>query len=105
MRRGCRRRAGADHRRSGARGSPRRVAHNWAVLHRLDALLALQRPVLVGASRKRFLGELVAPDARDDATAAVSALAAAAACGVCVCTNPSASRAAVEVGTAWRRGG
>lgn len=58
--------------------------HNWAVLARLDALLQLGQPVLVGASRKTFLGRLGVPaDApprppaeRDAATAATSVLAA-----------------------------
>ncbi|WP_035304076.1 dihydropteroate synthase [Actinokineospora inagensis] len=61
-------------------------AHNWALLRDLDALLELGFPVLVGVSRKRFLGKLLAdpygsprpPRGREDATAAVSALAAAA---------------------------
>ncbi len=58
--------------------------HNWTILARLDELTALGHPVLVGASRKRFLGSLLADDdgtpapveARDHATAAVTALAA-----------------------------
>ncbi|MCP2300920.1 dihydropteroate synthase [Actinokineospora globicatena] len=60
--------------------------HNWALLRDLDALLDLGFPVLVGVSRKRFLGKLLADDegaprpprGREDATAAVSALVAAA---------------------------
>ncbi|MFC0038262.1 dihydropteroate synthase [Actinomadura rayongensis] len=59
---------------------------NWALIARLDALTATGHPVLVGASRKRFLGKLLAaPDGTprpfagsDDATTAVTALAAAA---------------------------
>lgn len=58
---------------------------NWTVLAHLDAFVAMGHPVLVAASRKGFLGELLAtgegprPTAgRDDATAAVSTLAAAA---------------------------
>lgn len=58
--------------------------HNWAVLRRLDVLVDLGLPVLIGASRKRFLGELLAapdrterpPDGREVATAAISMLAA-----------------------------
>ncbi|WP_370147570.1 dihydropteroate synthase [Streptacidiphilus sp. EB129] len=59
---------------------------DWALLARLDAWSRLGRPVLVAASRKRFLGTLLADPAtgevrparaRDAATAAVSALAAA----------------------------
>jgi dihydropteroate synthase len=59
---------------------------NWAVLAGLERLHRLGRPLLVGTSRKRFLGTLLAgpdgepraPEERDDATAATSALAAAA---------------------------
>jgi dihydropteroate synthase len=57
--------------------------HNWALLRSLDVLLDLGFPVLVGASRKRFLGTLLAEegaprrsDGREDATAAVTALVA-----------------------------
>jgi dihydropteroate synthase len=57
--------------------------HNWALLRRLDAIAALGHRVLIGASRKRFLGSLLAgergerpPEGRDVATAALSALAA-----------------------------
>jgi dihydropteroate synthase len=67
-------------------GFAKRAEHNWALLRGLDALLALGFPVLVGASRKRFLGTLLAdkegvprqPDGREEATAAISALVAAA---------------------------
>jgi dihydropteroate synthase len=59
--------------------------HNWTLLAHLDAVLALDHPVLVAASRKRFLGALLAdpegnprgPLGRDAATAAVTTLAAA----------------------------
>jgi dihydropteroate synthase len=67
-------------------GFAKNAAHNWALLRRLDALVALGFPVLVGASRKRFLGNLLGgpdgtprpPAGRDTATAAISALAACA---------------------------
>jgi dihydropteroate synthase len=59
--------------------------HNWALLARLEALSVLGRPLLLGVSRKSFLGTLLADDAepravvdRDDATAALTALVAAA---------------------------
>jgi dihydropteroate synthase len=40
------------------------VEHNVELLARLDELVTLGRPVLVGASRKRFLGRLLGdPDA------------------------------------------
>ena len=50
-----------------------------ALLAQLGALSALGHPVLVGASRKRFLGELLnarPPKERDDAGAALTALLA-----------------------------
>ena len=60
-------------------GFAKNAEHNWALLRALPALTALGFPVLVGASRKRFLGELLAvdgqpgpPDRRESATAAVS---------------------------------
>ncbi|WP_277211299.1 dihydropteroate synthase [Isoptericola croceus] len=81
---------------------------NWPLLAHLDALHALGRPLLVGASRKRFLGHLLAgggepapPLARDNATAAISALAAHAGAW---CVRVHAARAsvdAVRVAAAW----
>lgn len=58
---------------------------SWALLAHLDQLATLGRPLLVGASRKGFLGELLAgptgeprpAEKRDAATAALSALMAA----------------------------
>ncbi|HSS24010.1 MAG TPA: dihydropteroate synthase, partial [Mycobacterium sp.] len=58
--------------------------HNWELLHALPQLFATGVPVLLGASRKRFLGTLLAgpdgsprpPDGRETATAVISALAA-----------------------------
>ena len=34
--------------------------HNWQLLHRFDELGTLGRPLLVGVSRKAFLGTLLA---------------------------------------------
>jgi dihydropteroate synthase len=65
-------------------GFAKRAEHGWALLAHLDELAALGRPLLVGASRKRFLASALAapgsglPEERDAATAATSALAAAA---------------------------
>jgi dihydropteroate synthase len=39
--------------------------HNWALLAHLDALVALGQPVLVGASRKTFLGRIGVPEGAD----------------------------------------
>jgi dihydropteroate synthase len=91
-------------------GFAKRAEHNWQLLHRLDELLALGFPVLIGASRKRFLGSLLAgpdgvprpPDGREEATAAVSALAAfAGAWGVRV-HDVDRTLDAVAVAGAWR---
>ncbi len=91
-------------------GFAKTAAHNWSLLGHLDALTELGFPVLVGASRKRFLGSLLAGadgrdrhcDGRDTATAAVSALAAAAgAWGVRV-HDVTGSRDAIAVATAWQ---
>jgi dihydropteroate synthase len=65
-------------------GFAKSAAHNWTLLHALPELVATGIPVLVGASRKRFLGALLAdsdetlrpPDGRETATAVISALAA-----------------------------
>ncbi|OBE99766.1 dihydropteroate synthase [Mycolicibacterium elephantis] len=57
--------------------------HNWVLLRALPEFVATGFPVLVGASRKRFLGTLLAdaageprpPAGRETATAVISALA------------------------------
>ncbi len=93
-------------------GFAKTAAHNWALLRRLDVLLALGFPVLVGASRKRFLGELLAgddgaprpPDGREVASAAITALVAAAgAWGVRV-HDVASSMDAVAVAAAMQLG-
>lgn len=64
-------------------GFAKNADHNWALLRRLDRLTDTGMPILVGASRKRFLGSLLMRDGvprpaaeRDAATAAVSVLSA-----------------------------
>lgn len=92
-------------------GFAKTAEHNWALLHALPTLVGLGFPVLIGASRKRFLGSLLAADGtdrppagRENATAAVTALAAAdGAWGVRV-HDVAASRDAVQVVAAWRAG-
>jgi dihydropteroate synthase len=83
-------------------------SHNWKLLGNLDRLQSLGYPVLVGASRKGFLGGLLDPDAspvdRDPATAVISALAAqAGAWGVRV-HDIESTAAALAVWTAWEAG-
>lgn len=66
-------------------GFAKNAEHNWQLLAHLEELTSLGRPVLVGASRKSFLGKLLADGDeprpvvdRDDATSAITALVAAA---------------------------
>jgi dihydropteroate synthase len=57
-------------------GFGKTVEHNLELLKRLDEIVALGRPVLVGASRKRFLGRVVGePDAVTGPVAASVAVA------------------------------
>ena len=45
--------------------------HNWEILNRIEEFVALGYPVLIGHSRKRFLGG-DSPDSREEATVAVT---------------------------------
>ncbi|WP_449867081.1 dihydropteroate synthase [Nonomuraea gerenzanensis] len=94
-------------------GFAKNAEHNWAVLAGLPRLAELGFPLLVGASRKRFLGRLLAdPDGTprpfsrsDDATLAVTALAAHAGAW-CVRVHEVGPNAdAVRVAAAWKRAG
>ncbi|ORB74737.1 dihydropteroate synthase [Mycobacterium scrofulaceum] len=85
--------------------------HNWALLRALPQLVATGIPVLLGASRKRFLGTLLAgpdgsprpPGGRETATAVISALAALhGAWGVRV-HDVRATADALKVVGAWTR--
>jgi dihydropteroate synthase len=67
-------------------GFAKTAEHNWLLCARLDALLGLGLPVLVGTSRKSYLGKLLAGpdgaarpvDQRGAATIATTVLAVAA---------------------------
>jgi dihydropteroate synthase len=94
-------------------GFGKRPEHNWPLLTHLADIAVLGRgvfPVLVGASRKRFLGKLLAaPDGTprsfadsDGATGAITALAAV---GGAWCVRVHQVRLnadAVRVAAAWR---
>jgi dihydropteroate synthase len=84
-------------------GFAKDATHNWALLSRLPELSTrLQRPILIGASRKRFLRRATGAQVLDAATASVSALAAAAG-AKCVRVHDVASNmAAVRVAENWR---
>lgn len=93
-------------------GFAKRAEHDWLLLHGLGSLVSLGFPVLVGASRKRFLGRLLADgngeprpaEDREDATAAVSTLAAAAGVWGVRVHDVGASLDAVTVASAWAAG-
>jgi dihydropteroate synthase len=52
-------------------GFAKDAEHNWEILKRIDEFIALGYPVLIGHSRKRFLGGDT-PDSREEATVAVT---------------------------------
>jgi dihydropteroate synthase len=87
--------------------------HNWQLLQALDELMAVGFPVLLGASRKRFLGALLADDRdeprptdeRDAATDAVTAIAATHGVWAVRVHDVRGSKDAVRVASAWTRGG
>jgi dihydropteroate synthase len=65
-------------------GFAKTVDQNWPILKHLDVLEELGLPILMGASRKKFLGELLVKDGvprdsdeRESATTAISTLMAA----------------------------
>ncbi|MGB0877604.1 MAG: dihydropteroate synthase [Mycobacterium sp.] len=93
-------------------GFAKAAQHNWALLNALPEFVRTGIPVLVGASRKRFLGALLAgadgeprpPSGREIATAVVSALAGwHGAWGVRV-HDVRASADALAVVAAWQGG-
>ena len=96
-------------------GFAKRPAHNWELLTRLPEIAALGGggrafPVLIGASRKSFLGRLLAgPDGTprpftgcDSATVGVTALAAASGAWAVRVHEVAPNVDAVRVGMAWR---
>jgi dihydropteroate synthase len=94
-------------------GFGKRPEHNWPLLTHLADLGRLGGrtfPVLVGASRKRFLGLLLAApdgtprpfDGSDAATVAISALAATAGAWCVRVHEVPANADAVRVAAAWR---
>ena len=94
-------------------GFGKRPEHNWPLLARLAELGTLAGgtfPVLIGASRKGFLGKLLAAEdgtpgtlaQRDEATVAVTALAAAAGAWCVRVHEVPPNVDAVLVAAAWR---
>lgn len=83
-------------------GFGKKLGHNLSLLKHLRKLKSLGRPVLLGHSRKRFLGDITQrePLDRDLPTAVVSALAVQQAVDVVRVHNVAASRDAIKIAQA-----
>jgi dihydropteroate synthase len=89
-------------------GFGKTTAHNLEILRNLEAFRSLGRPVVVGASRKRFLGELTGidlPQGRDVATAATTAMAVLSGAHIVRVHQVDANRQALQVAQAVLRQG
>jgi dihydropteroate synthase len=90
-------------------GFAKTAEHNWSLLAGLPRMVAMGHPVLVGASRKRFLGALLPSDGgvprpvaeRDAATDAITALAVLHGAWAVRVHDVRGSRDAIEVALAW----
>lgn len=86
------------------------VEHNFPLMTALERFNATGYPVLIGASRKRFVGAALADagidkpnmDSKDNATAAISALCAEHGAWAVRVHDVAKSRDAVAIGNAWR---
>ena len=86
------------------------VEHNFPLMTALERFNATGYPVLIGASRKRFVGAALADagidkpnmDSKDNATAAISALCAEHGVWAVRVQDVEKSRDAVAIGNAWR---
>lgn len=91
-------------------GFAKTADHNWELLRRLPELEALGAPILVGSSRKSFLGSLLAgPDGsprpvldREDANVALTTIAAIQDVWAVRVHEVRASVDAIKVVTRWR---
>ncbi|MDK8552195.1 dihydropteroate synthase [Corynebacterium pseudodiphtheriticum] len=93
-------------------GFAKSAEDNWALLHSLCSFTAGRFPILVGASRKRFLAAIrgargleSGPQLADPATAAVTALSAQAGAWAVRVHEVAVSRDSVDVAYAWQTGG
>lgn len=86
------------------------VEHNFPLMVALERFNTTGYPVLIGASRKRFVGAALADagidepdmDSKDNATAAISALCAEHGAWAVRVHDVEKSRDAVAIGNAWR---
>ena len=93
-------------------GFAKTAGHNWELLRRLPELETLGVPILVGSSRKSFLGSLLAgPDGsprsvldREDANVALTTIAAIQGVWGVRVHEVRASLDAIKVVTRWRGG-
>ncbi len=91
-------------------GFAKKEDHNWQLLRSLERFEVLGHRVLVGASRKRFLGTLLTtsgkaavPEERGNATIAISALAAAAGAWCVRVHDVGPNLDAVKAAAAWTK--
>lgn len=83
-------------------GFAKNAEHNWQLLRDLPDLVRLGHPVLVGASRKRFLAPFgEQPTDRDEATAVISVLAAESGAAAVRVHNVDVTMRALDVRAAW----
>lgn len=86
-------------------GFSKNAEHNWQILGALDEFADLDHRLLVAASRKRFISTLLSPEdpklaeesAKDQATAAISALSARAGAWAVRVHEPTTSAIAAKV--------
>ena len=87
-------------------GFGKTIAHNLELLRRLDEIVAIGRPVVIGTSRKSFLGKITGADVDDrlPGTIATNVLALAKGAEVFRVHDVAEVRAALEVATATLAG-
>lgn len=94
-------------------GFSKSAQHNWDLLARLDVFVDMGLPLLVAASRKRFLASLASPgdpasaslEDRDAGTAAITVMAAQAGAWAVRVHEPRASRIAADAVAAVQAAG
>jgi dihydropteroate synthase len=87
-------------------GFAKTAEQNWQVLREIDQLVTLGFPVLLGASRKKFLAPFGStPTERDEATAVISVLAADAGIRGVRVHNVASTVAALSVWGHWKDAG
>jgi dihydropteroate synthase len=86
-------------------GFGKTLQHNLELLNNLDALVRLGFPVLVGASRKSFLGKIIGSDTKSRllGTVATSVMAYERGASLFRVHDVQANREALEVAAAVRR--